>query len=208
MKLVIADDHPLIVDGLEALVDGTEFEVHGRYSNGQDLLNSLDGFQADIFVLDINMQPVSGLEVLQQLRSQGHPARIVILTGSMDDECLVEAVRLGVDAILLKKAASRQLLDCLRKVGKGERWLDPDVTERLVKAAVGSGNGETGGLRLTSRELEIARLVAAGLRNKQIAHETGMAEPTVKMHLHNIFQKLGIGSRTELALLANSRGLL
>lgn len=208
MKVIMADDHPIILDGLEALLHGTEFEVLGRYSNGQDVVNSLDRLEPDILVLDVNMQPVSGLEVLQQLSRQEHRVRIVVLTASLDDESLVETVRLGAEAILLKKSASRQLLECLRRVGKGERWLDPDVTQRLVKATVGGGSGEPEAPRLTPREMDITRLVAAGLRNKQIAYETGMAEPTVKMHLHNIFDKLGIGSRTELALLAHSRGML
>ena len=126
----------------------------------------------------------------------------------MDDDSLVETVRLGVDAILLKKTASRRLLECLDTVSKGERWLDPDISQRLVQATMSNGERGTAEAGLTPREMDITRLVAAGLRNKQIAYETGMAEPTVKMHLHNIYGKLGVGSRTELAIFAHARGIL
>lgn len=208
MKLLIADDHPIVLDGLQAILDEGGFTVLARCRDGEEVVAALHEHDPDVLILDIHMPRLSGLEVVRQMRAEGRQAKVVMLTSSMDDHDLVEAVRLGVEAILLKKSASHRLIECLGSVARGEGWIDPEAMQRLVQARRRFDSNLTEASSLTPRELDIARLVAAGLRNKEIAHQLNVTEATVKMRLHNLYGKLGLGTRTELALFARDKQIV
>lgn len=208
MKLIIADDHPIVLDGLEALLEEARFTVLARCGDGEEVIAALQTHDPDVLILDIHMPGLSGLDVLRRLRAERHSAKVVVMTSSLDDHDLVEAVRLKVDGVLLKRTASHRLIECLQAVNKGEVWIDPEAMQRLIQARSRFESAAQKASPLTPRDLDVTRLVASGLRNKEIAHELAVSEATVKMRLHNIYEKLGLGSRTELALFARDNELL
>ncbi len=202
IRLVLADDHPLVLRGMEGLFDPSQFEIVALCGDGAAAMAQIARGACDVAVLDINMPGMSGIEVLKRVRAEGLPVKIVLLTSSIDDDALMEVVREGVDGLVLKEAASDDLLTCIAAVCRGETWMDREVTNRALRRL--SAPPPT---RLTDREAEVARFVAQGLRNKEIAYRASISEGTVKMHLHNIYEKLGVGSRTELVLRMRDRGL-
>jgi two-component system nitrate/nitrite response regulator NarP len=206
VRLVIADDHPIFRSGISALFEETAYEIVGSFHGGNQVLEALPRLKPDCLIVDVQMPDGDGIEVLRTLKAIGSPTRVILLTSSITDGQALEAVRLGVDGLVLKKSAPDLLLHALDSVLAGQQWLDPEMMRRALSVAIDS-NVATPVSKLTNREKEIMRLVAQGLRNKEIARLTRISEGTVKMHLHNIYDKLGVGSRTELAMLAKDRGL-
>lgn len=202
--VLVADDHPLMRDGIVGLFSGTEFEVVAQVPDGDAALAAIRTLDPGVAVLDINMPGLSGVDLLRQARSDGWETLIVLLTAGVDAELLDEAFKLGADGLVLKDAAGDMLLQAVRGALSGEPWFDKSAMEQVIAHL---GAALPAGPPLTARENDVARLVAIGRRNKEIAYELGVSEGTVKMHLHNLYQKLEIGSRTELAILARDRGL-
>jgi DNA-binding NarL/FixJ family response regulator len=210
ITLVIADDHPLILDAMENLFRlEKDFQVVARCLDGDTALNAVCRHQPDILVLDIQMPAKDGLVVLREMRNENPPTRVVILTATLDEEGLTEAVRLGVRGLVLKELAPKLLVECIRKVHGGALWLE----KRLVSSALEkllqreTARNEAAQV-LTPREIEIIEQVAEGLRNMEIGQKLFISEGTVKIHLHNIYQKLGVDSRTKLAHYAQEKGLV
>jgi len=204
LSVMIADDHPIVLLGLDGLLRASErFEVVSVSFNGLDALDALRNIEPDLAVLDICMPGLTGLQVLQHVEHEGLRTRIVFLTASATDDQILTAVTHGVWAIMLKDAAADSLVNCLENVAMGERWLPPELVSPALSREVDRLN-ETERLDnvLTAREREISILVADGLSNKEIARRTNIAEGTVKIHLHNAYQKLGLSNRTSLAGLA------
>jgi DNA-binding NarL/FixJ family response regulator len=162
----------------------------------------------DVLVLDIRMPRCDGLEVLRTIRGEALPTRVVVLTADLEEAQLLEALELGIGGIVLKEMAPRLLVDAVRKVHAGGRWIDKTSANRalgrLLQRAEESRDAASS---LTPRELEIVRMIARGLRNRSIAEQLLISEGTVKIHLHNIYQKLEVTGRGELAFLARSKGL-
>lgn len=206
--VLIADDHPIVLEGLVALFHGSGHSVIARCTSGLEVLDALQRVAPDILVLDLNMPPPDGLEIARTLRQRGHPAKIVLLSSNLDDGEIIEAMRLGIDGIVLKETAAQQLIVCLDTVRQGRRWFDPEVAARALNTAMRQGPAARPADQLTARELDVARLVARGMRNKEVARALTITEGTVKMYLHNIYEKLNVASRVELANLAREQGLL
>lgn len=201
-RVLVADDHPLMLSGIEAVLRGTRYELAAKAGDGAAALDQLAATDCEILILDIKMPVLSGLEVLRRLRDGGDARPVVLLTADIDDATLVEAVRLGVNGIIMKEGAETQIIACLDQVATGARWVDPSLIQRALDLAAAGGRSARGPLaRLTPRERAIARLVGEGLRNREIGDELGLTEGTVKVCLHRIYEKLGISNRTELALL-------
>ncbi|MFA7604896.1 MAG: response regulator transcription factor [Novosphingobium sp.] len=201
----LVDDHPVLLRGLADLVARErDFAVVGSTTQGADAFAMIDRLKPDLAVLDINMPDVSGLAILRRIRAADLPVRAVFLTATITPPQAADALENGIWGILLKEAAPDTLIDCLRSVAGGRRWFAEDVVTKLRPPPMQEAPAGLAGL--TPRELEIAGLACSGLSNKLIARELGAGEGTVKIHLHNIFQKLRINNRTALAALYYQRG--
>jgi two-component system, NarL family, nitrate/nitrite response regulator NarL len=205
IRILVADDHEIFRDGLRKLLDGTdEVSIVGEASNGNECIQMIEKLKPDIVLLDLRMPEKDGLAVLEEVNFDSGPTRVIVLTAAEDDRDVVRAMRLGARGVVLKQSATDLLLKSIRKVFEGEIWLDNRMTAEVVNAFKKSA--EAGQRRdkplLSDREREIVGLVAQGFRNREIGEKLFISEQTVKNHLHNIFDKLGVSDRLELALYA------
>jgi DNA-binding NarL/FixJ family response regulator len=209
-RIVIADDHPIIIEGLSQLFKRqSEFDLVAAVSDGEKALEAVRTHKPDIIVLDVQMPRKDGLSVMRELIREGSPTRVVLLTATLDDEGVLEAVDLGVWGLVLKESASTQLIDALRRVSMGLRAVDPTLVSSAASRSLSrrEAKREIESL-LSPRETDVVRMVAKGLRNKEIADKLTITEGTVKSYLHSIYEKLGVKGRVELTLLAQEKGLV
>jgi two-component system nitrate/nitrite response regulator NarL len=205
IKILVADDHLIFREGLRKLLDSEEgLTIVGEAANGNDCVKLIAKLKPDILLLDLRMPDKDGLAVLEEVNFDSLPTRVIVLTAAEDDRDVVRAMRLGARGIVLKQSASDLLVKSIYKVFGGEIWLDNHMTAEVMKAFTKSA--DSGPRRekplLSDREKEIVQLVAQGYRNKEIGEKLFISEQTVKNHLHNIFDKLGVSDRLELALYA------
>ena len=196
-RIFLADDHPMIQSALDALLRGGGHEIVGFATSGVEALEQIPGSAAEVLVLDVMMPGGSGIHVLSELRGRGDPRPVVLLTAAIADETLRSALSLGVSGIVLKTSDPSLLIEAINAVGRGERWIDEAVRERV--AVVSAGGRQRA---LSDRERELIQLVRQGLKNREIAERLGTTEGTVKAYLHAIFDKVGVENRTELAMKA------
>lgn len=217
IRIVVADDHPIFRDGLCRLLALEEdFEVVAQASDGRQVLEILQQVEPDILLLDLKMPGLDGLATLQRLQASRNKTRVIVLTASDDKNEFVQAMKLGTSGIVLKQTATELLIKSIRKVHAGEIWLDSHTTAAVIRQFVAneeappppppppqaSAGRERERSPLSQREREIVALVAQGFKNKEMAEKMFISEQTVKNHLHNIFDKLGVSDRLELALYA------
>jgi two-component system nitrate/nitrite response regulator NarP len=201
MRVLLVDDHPMISTALEALLRNTPFEIVGVAPSGAQATADIERLEPGIVLLDLQLPDGSGMDVLRALRRNDRPARVIILTAGIDDASLMEAKALQVQGIVLKNSDPAYLFECLERVRRGGKWFDPEVTDRLQRLSNSLRTGERA--PLAPRERELIKLVRNGLRNREIAQKLGVTEGTIKVYLHTVFQKLGVSSRTELAIRAS-----
>lgn len=205
-KVLLADDHPLLLRGLADLV-GSEFELSAVTGSGIEALRQMQENPPDIAVLDISMPDLDGLTILSLANQAGLQVRTVFLTAFISREQIAAAAAARAWGIVMKETAPDMLLDCLRTVSSGQRWTsfakDAQGRTRTYQKRPHERRAEA----LTPRETEIVRLVRRGISNKEIATEIGTTEGTVKIHLKNIYQKLGVANRTALAALSYTSAL-
>src|SRR5439155_18972846 len=201
IRIVIADDHPIFRDGLRKLLMLEEdFRVVAEARDGKEVLEVLDEHQPDILLLDLKMPGLDGLTALQKLQNSRSKTKVIVLTASEDKNQFVQAMKFGTCGIVLKQTATELLIKSIRKVHAGEIWLDSHTTAAVMRQfQTGTeGSGATAGGKgrerspLSAREREIVALVAQGYKNKEMAEKMFISEQTVKNHLHNIFDKLGV----------------
>ena len=226
ITVVIADDHPIVRDGLRNLLSQqADLRIVGECGDGREALDLVRSLQPDVLLLDLRMPNFDGLAVLRQLQGTGSKTRAIIFTASDDKNEYVQAMKLGACGIVLKLTNSDLIAKSIRKVHGGEIWLDSHTTAAVMRqfatntpepqaggpfglpAAAGAGKGGRERSPLSTREREIVGLVAQGYKNKEMAEKMFISEQTVKNHLHNIFDKLGVSDRLELALYAIHKGL-
>ncbi|NIJ23157.1 response regulator [Sphingomonas japonica] len=204
-KVLIAEDDPLTLSGIEMLLENSNFQVVASVRTGTAALEKLATARPEMLILDNGMPERSGLDVLRTIRSRGDDRPVVLLTGSINDQTSKEALQLAVNGLVIKTTAPRDLLVCLETVVQGRRWIDQEVMQRAMDMAMAPDAVRDPMDGLSSRERAVAALVQRGLRNKEIASELGLTEGTVKVHLHKIFDKLDVRSRTELILFVQER---
>lgn len=209
VRVVVVDDHVLYRRGLE-MVLGTEEDLRivGEAANGVDAVEEVERTRPDVVLMDIRMPGGDGIEACRQIRERGLAARVVMITTSEDEEDLVAALRAGAKGYLLKDAPAEQIINGIRAVHAGESLLSPALTSTLLAeftALVGGQQERDPGASLTEREREVLGVLGEGLTNKEIAARLFISENTVKNHVHNLLEKLGLHSRTEAALFAVRR---
>lgn len=213
VRILIADDHPIFRDGLKRLLESErDFKVVGEACDGIEAVDLVRRFKPEILLLDLAMPRRPGLEALRELGTQEIPVRVILLTAAAEREQIVEALQLGARGVVLKDSATQILLKSIRAVMSGEYWVGRESVSNLVQylrslidsSATASRRKRFG---LTPRELEVISAVVAGYANKEIAEHFKISEDTVKHHLSNIFDKVGVSTRLELALFAVNQAL-
>jgi DNA-binding NarL/FixJ family response regulator len=205
-RVLLADDHPLLLRGLADLV-ASEFELTAVTTSGIEALRQMKENPPDVAVLDLSMPDLDGLTILSLANEAGLKVRTVFLTAYISREQIAAAATARAWGIVMKETAPDMLLDCLRAVSAGARWTsfaeDPQGRTRTYQKRPHERRAEA----LTPRETEVVRLVRRGISNREIAQEIGTTEGTVKIHLRNIYQKLGVANRTALAALSFTSAL-
>lgn len=206
IRVLVADDHTIFREGLCRLLEAEEdISVIGEACSGRECIELTGKLKPDVLLLDLKMPDQDGLTVLSELGGAESQVRTIVLTASEDEQDYVETVRRGARGIVLKQAATERLLEGIRKVHRGEIWIDQRVAAEVMKAMTRPGpplGGAGEKALLTPREAGIVALVTQGFRNKEIAEKLSISEQTVKNHLQNIYDKLGVSDRLELALYA------
>jgi len=208
--IVLADDHPIFLRGLTDLFrPEKDITVLASCRTGEEALEAVRTHRPDVLVLDIRMPGLDGFGVLRVLRGEKVPTRTVLLTAELEEHDALEVFRLGVRGVVLKEMAPQLLVQAVRKVHAGEPWLERQSFRRALDRLLlqETGARQVAGL-LTSRELELVRLVAHGLRNRAIADRLRISEATVKDHLHNVYEKLNVDGRVALTVLVREKGLI
>ena len=213
MRILIADDHPIFRDGLKRLLESEgEFKVIGEACDGIEAVVMARQLIPEVMLLDLAMPRRQGLDTLRELSSDARSVRVILLTAAAEKEQIVEALQLGARGVVLKDSATQILLKSIRAVMNGEYWVGRESVSNLVQylrtlVTPASAFPQRNKYRLTPRELEIIAAVVAGFANKEIAQYFKISEDTVKHHLSNIFDKVGVSSRLELALFAVNQSL-
>ena len=213
IRVLIADDHPVFRQGLLSIFrNETEFKVIGEATDGRQALDLTQKLNPDILLLDLVMPHLTGLETLRELSSS--PVRTIVLTASIEKEQIAQALQLGARGILLKDASTDVLLKGIRTVMNGQFWVGEDKVTDLVEIlrsympASEKSKADRKTFGLTARELDVVAAIVSGFTNREIAQKFSISEQTVKHHLRNIFDKVGVSNRLELALFAINHQLV
>ena len=214
VRILVADDHPIFRDGLRKLLEAEkDFKVIGEASDGGEAVEMAQQLKPDVLLLDLAMPRVPGLEALRQLRNSVEDIKVILLTAAIDREQIVDALHHGVRGVVLKESATELLLKSIRCVMDGQYWVGRESVSDLVRiirdlTAIPEQGSRKRSYNLTPRELDIISAIVDGYTNKDIAEKFSIAEQTVKHHLGNIFDKLGVSNRLELALFAVNHHLV
>jgi two-component system NarL family response regulator len=202
IRLLIVDDHPIVRDGLVAILHEGEpdLEVVGEAGDGKEAVTAWRSLRPTVTIMDLQLPGMTGVEAIQAIRQEDPGALILVLTTFDGDADIQRALEAGARGYLLKSVRRAILIEAVRAVAQGERYLPPTTAARLVEAMEAE--------RLTAREFDVLRLLAQGERNREIADTLGLAEPTVKIHVNNLLRKLQAKDRTEAAVIALKRGLI
>jgi DNA-binding NarL/FixJ family response regulator len=213
IKVLIADDHPVVRIGLRNMLQADhQMQIVAEAKDGVEALHMVRTHRPDILLLDLAMPKMPGMDALRELTTESTSTRTIVLSALVDKRQILEALQLGARGVVLKDAVVEHLSACIRAVMQGQYWLEGRPVLNLVQvlsdltAQTAAPSRKTFGL--TTRELEVVALITEGSTNRHIAMTFGISEETVKRHLTNIFNKLGVGNRLELALFALNHNLL
>ena len=201
IRVMIVDDHPIVRQGFAGML-ATEpnIVVVAEAANGQQAIDLFRQHRPDITLMDLRMPAVSGVEAITRIRKEFPKSRFIVLTTYDGDEDIYRALQSGAQGYLLKTMYCDEIIDAIRTVSEGRRYIPMPVATRLAERMAGSD--------LTSREIEVLELIVKGKSNKQIADVLAITEPTVKGHVSNILGKLGVDDRTQAATAAIQRGII
>ncbi len=209
VNIMIADDHSMVREGIKQLLelDG-DISVIAEASNGRQCIDLLDETKTDVLLLDINMPNMNGLQVLQYIRENKRKVKVLILTIHNEVEYLMRAVEIGVDGYVLKDSDSSVLKKAIYCVHRGESFIQPELAPILKLKLEEKNSLSSEDDALTKREIEVLKLLAEGLFNKEIAYMLAISEKTVKNHVSNIFKKINVSDRTQAAVYAIKNNLV
>lgn len=210
IRILITDDHGVIRAGLRALLSGLpEMEVVGEAVDGRDTLRKAVELNPDIVIMDLSMPEMGGVEATAQLTQIAPNIRVLILTVHEDESLLKEVIRAGAAGYIIKRAVEDELIHAIRVVARGDMYVHPSMTRALFSPLPSSTGFESSEVEpLTTREIEVLRLLAKGYTNRQIAEKLGISPRTAEGHRANLSSKLGLRSRVELVDYAQQHGLL
>jgi DNA-binding NarL/FixJ family response regulator len=209
IDILVVDDHPIVREGMVAILESqADFNVVAEAGNGAEALDLYKRHTPNVVMMDLQMPSVDGVAGIQGIRAFDADAKIVVLTAYDTDERILQAVQAGARGYLLKGAPREDIFRAVRVVNLGGSLLEPAVAGKLLSHVGGIMRGENKEDELTSRELDVLRLMSKGLRNKEIATELFITERTVKFHANSIYQKLDVNGRTEAVSRAIQRGLV
>jgi DNA-binding NarL/FixJ family response regulator len=211
-RVVLVDDHTLFREGLRTILQmEDDIEVVADVESAEDIVEMVWQLKPDLLLLDIRMPQGSGLDAVPAVVRINPETRVLVLTASDEQDEHVRALMLGAKGVVLKDSARQTLMEAIRTVCRGGFWIDPRmrraIGDEMAGGAEGEGEERRGQVGLTDRELEIVRLVAGGRKNKEVSAALAISERTVKTHLQNIFQKLGVRDRVALVMYALQHGL-
>jgi two-component system, NarL family, response regulator LiaR len=205
IRIMIVDDHAVVRQGLKMfLAMDSDIEVVGEATDGDEAVQLTARLMPDVVLMDLLMPRMDGVTAIGQIKRSHPDIEVIALTSVLEDNAVVGAIRAGAIGYLLKDTASDDLLRAIKAASEGQVQLSPRAAARLLREVRAPESPE----KLTEREVDVLRLLAQGLANKQIAHSLGIGEKTIKSHVSNILAKLGVNSRTQAALYAASIGLV
>jgi DNA-binding NarL/FixJ family response regulator len=206
-RVVLADDHPVVRSGIRNLLEkASGIEVVGEANGGEEALKLAETLLPDVLLLDMEMPDLKGVEVAQRLREMGSPVRILALSAYDDRQYILELLANGASGYLVKEEVPETIIEAVRGVARGEQgWVSRRVASQMADWIHAEEPGKMG---LTSRELEVLRLVVAGKTNQEIGIALGISEKTVEKHLEGVFSKLKVASRVEAAVVAVRKDLV
>lgn len=211
-KILIVDDHMVVREGLKMILETDHrFEIAGEAENGQAALRLIEELSPDVVLLDLNMPVMSGEETLQALNARQSEIPVIILTTYNEDDLMINALALGAKGYLLKDTSRDDLFRTIESAIRGSTLLQADILTKVLAARERSkvaGGKNTIPVNLTDKELLILQLVARGFKSKEIAFDMGVTERTIKSHLTNIYNKLGVESRAQAVATAIEQGIL
>jgi len=210
IRVVVADDHLLFLHGLHSFLTGQgDLDVVAACESGKAALDEIMAHQPDVALLDGDLPGLDALDIVRRLRAGSINTAVVIMTSTVDDQAFIAAIRLGVRGFLVKSMPPRLMAECVRQVSAGGYWLEKQATavalEKIVRSEANQRRLSEAGL--TRRETEIARLGGQGVRTAEIATRLNISPGTVKLHLHQIYKKLGLSGRIALMVYARENGL-
>lgn len=209
IKLLIADDHPVVREGLIAMISREpDFKVVAEASNGLEAVNKAAQFKPDVILMDLRMPELDGVEAIRQIAEVEPNTKFIILTTFSDDEYIFKGIEVGARAYLLKDAPREELFKAIRAVHQGESLIQPVVATKVLSRFAELSRQSQAPEVLTERELQVLILIAKGSANKEIAAELNISNSTVKTHIASIFQKLGTNDRTEAVTMALKKGII
>ena len=209
ISIMITDDHSMIREGLKSLLElDDDIKVIAEAVDGRDCLDKLDVYKPDVLLLDINMPNMNGLEVLKELKARKSKVKVLVLTVHNETEYLMKAVDIGINGYVLKDSESAELKKAIRAIMDGETYIQPSLIPALNAKRLERNEEEEKIESLTRRELEVLKLLAIGMYNKEVAEKLEISERTVKNHVSNIFKKLEVTDRTQAAVFAIRNNLI
>jgi DNA-binding NarL/FixJ family response regulator len=209
IRIIIADDHPVVRDGLNAILSTQpDFEVVGEASTGAEVIRQASTLKPDVVLMDLEMPEMDGVEAIRRMHTTAPETRAIVLTAFDTDERIVGALQAGAQGYLLKGAPRSEIFNAIRVVSKGGSLLQPVVASKFLQHITSRSADRPAEESLTGREMDVLRLLAQGKVNKEIAAALSISERTVKFHVSAIMSKLGAGNRTEAVTIAAQRGLI